>query len=130
MRFFIEGQCNFGRSVLIDIASANDYGIYRLSREQEGECGHARALLEMLSIMASSRLCDTFWRLGPGVDDADASSGHWVGATHIHADGDWLTHESFIVKNSIKSFSRSITAENAMTFLGDSEKQRLNWPHC
>ncbi len=71
----------------------------------------------MLSIMVSSRLRGAFWRLhvGPGVEGADASIGHWVGATHIHADGDWLTHE-WIFNDSIGRISRSITAERDASF--------------
>ena len=93
VRHFMEGTGNLSGCAIKEIALANAYGFYRLSREQEGECGHARALMEMLSILTGPRLCGALWRQGPGVAGADASYGHWVGAAHIHGDGPWLTHE-------------------------------------
>jgi len=126
VQHFEEGKGNLSGFALKGIASANNYGVYRLSREHEGEHGHARALLEMLSILTSSRLCGAFWRLGPGSQGTNVTNGHWVGATHIHGDGDWRTHE-WVFKDSVGSISRSITAEKVMTYLDNAEKRRLDF---
>lgn len=109
-----------------EIALANDYGFYRLSCERDGACGHARALLEELCLVAGPRVCGAIWRQGPGAVGADATQGHWLGATHISAGYSWRRHE-WVVKDSIGSTAKSVTAEAIMCFLDEAEKRRMDF---
>jgi hypothetical protein len=114
-----------GRSVKA-IAEANDYGMYRLSREENGQSGFARSLVEQLCIVVGSRLCGLIWREGPGVVGASASQGHWLAASYITGKGNWRNHR-WVFKDSVGSAVRDMTSENLLALLDEKEKRRLEF---
>jgi hypothetical protein len=122
-RHFVEGLGDFSEGALRAIAAANNYGFFSLSREVEGECGHARQLLEFLCVLDGSRLCGVIWREGPGVVGESASKGHWISASHIHAIGDWRTHK-WVIKDSMKTSVEPVTTERMIALLDGVESRR------
>lgn len=103
---------NFSGKVLVQLALKYGYGAYRISAERDGECGHARALVETLCGLANSRLCGAVWRLG-SVAGAAAASGHWVGASHVPSLTNWLEHQ-WAIKDSLTSGAATITTTEAI----------------
>ena len=123
-RHFCPGTGNYSGGALKALATTYHYGLYRLSREREGECGHARALLKGLSLLDNKRVCGAIWRIGGDVSGHDAASGHWLCASHLNStDGNWES-DTWVFKDSIGSRSEIWTCEKLMTTLDDAEKER------
>ena len=116
---------NFSGAVLVAVAEANNYAAYRLSKEQDGECGHARALVETLCLLANARVCGVVWRLG-GAIGAATSSGHWVAASHIPSIRDWRTHQWFF-KDSLRNDAVAKSTEEILLELDTAERRRADF---
>lgn len=102
------------------------YRLYRISSETEGHSGHARALVETLSFLANSRLCDALWRLGSAVGTA-AASGHWVAASHVPSLTDWRQQERIFKDSLVPGPAKITTTEGILTKLESAEKQRADF---
>ncbi|KAJ8613160.1 hypothetical protein CTAYLR_004828 [Chrysophaeum taylorii] len=117
---------NFSGKVLVELAFKHGYRLYRISSENDGQCGHARALVETLSFLANSRLCGALWRLGSAIGTA-AASGHWVAASHVPSLADWRQHE-WAFKDSLVSGPAKITiTEDVLAKLDSAERQRAEF---
>jgi hypothetical protein len=116
---------NFSGAVLGEQARMHNYGTYRLSMEEIGQCGHARALVEMLCLVSNERVCGAVWRLG-GAIGADAATGHWVGASHIPSVDNWRLHK-WAYKDSLSSTAQTMTTEQILNRLDKAETNRADF---
>jgi hypothetical protein len=116
---------NFSGKVIAAVLEKGDYGAYRLSKEEFGECGHARALVETLCTLLNARVCGVIWREGSLVDGSATSSyGHWLAASHLPNLGDWRSRK-WAYKDSLRSDVPIWSTEQVLQRLDDAERKRF-----
>ena len=97
------------------ITTSNGYGFFRLSREFDGECDHARRLLAYPSSIALDCVERCGWRArlsGPTLRLVIGSAQH----THGTAPP-WLEHK-LIFKSGIGCVAKPMAAVEIISFLG------------
>jgi len=126
VRHFEEGVGNLSGLALVSIGEAFGYSLVRLSREEFGHFGHARALVEQCCRVARQHLCGVVWREASGVAGAAATVGHWVGASHIDDNHNWMKRK-WVYKDSMGLLAKEKTTANILSMLDALESNRMEF---
>jgi len=125
IKHYEEGVGNFSSRVLCEVLAQHELGYYRLSKDVAGECGHARALVEMLVRLFNVRVCGAIWRIGESGFNEDCSanaSGHWIAASHIPSTKEWDEHQ-WHLKDGMRQRPIKTSTEFILRLLDNAEKK-------